>query len=262
MHAIIRFLTLAFLLLIVAQSANGQDSDSTHKVFLQTNLEEALVFADSFYLGKARQYFFEIPSGSREIKLVPPEAGSWAISPLVHPLPSSRVDTLELEINFPHYYKIESIPFDAHVYLEHTESRLFLGSTPLLYTSDDPLKGMLLLTSDGYESVRLTPGGDIWNQHQVELNQYNNELLAETEYWTPEKHPKRWIDYTAAGVALISGVLAIRYKTKANRRFDEYRISGDPALRANVDRYDRYAAVSLGAMQAGIGVLAIRLVIK
>lgn len=257
-----KLLLICVSILLVVEQSSAQEADSLIVLQLESNLEESLVFADSTYIGRSSQFTFLVPADTRQIKLVPPEYNSWSIEPVISSVSFSGQDTASLSINFPFYYKIESIPFNASIYLEKPEERQLLGSTPLLYTSEDPLKGMLLLSVDGYESFRLTPGEDIWNQHLVELKEQAEEDLISKRYWTPERSRNRWIDYTAAGVSLVGGVLAIRYKTKANRRFDSYRISGDPALRNGFERYDRYAAISLGAMQAGIGVLAIRFVIK
>ena len=240
----------------------AQHTDSTTLVFLESNFQEALVFADSLYLGRANQITFNVPRGTKEMRLVPPEIGSWSVIPVFEPFEHSGRDTINLAINFPYYYKIESIPYEAKIFVEQPEGRSLLGNTPLLYTSQEPLKGTLLLAHDGFESMRLAPGDNIWNQHFIELSSNVEEGVISEQYWTPERSSKRWIDYTAAGVALVSGVLAIRYKTKANRRFNRYRVSGDPALRSGFERYDRNAAISLGAMQVGIGVLAVRFVIK
>ena len=244
------------------EHSSAQVADSVVVLQLESNLDGSLVFADSTYLGRSTQYTFSLPASTSQIKLVPPEYNSWSIEPVISPVSLSGQDTVRLSIDFPYYYKIESIPFDASIYIESPDERQLLGVTPLLYTSEAPLKGMLLLSVEGYESFRMTPGEDVWNQHLVELKEQAEEDLISKRYWTPERSRNRWIDYTAAGVSLVSGIMAIRYKTKANRRFDRYRISGDPALRDGFERYDRYSAISLGAMQAGIGVLAIRFVIK
>ena len=256
----IAFFLLGFV--IIVGESRGQEMDSTTVMHLDSNLLESLVFADSVYVGRASQVTFNIPGGTKEITLVPPDIDSWSMAPVSEAFLPLGQDTVRLSINFPFHYKIESVPYDGSIYIEQPEERKLLGSTPLLYTSEEPLKGMLLLTHDGYESVRLTPGEDVWNLHVVEFTKQQDEELISTRYWTPEKSTNRWIDYTAAGVALVGGILAIHYKTKANRRFDNYRISGDPALRDGFQQYDRYSAYSLGAMQAGIGVLAVRFVIK
>lgn len=249
------------ILLALPRLTAAQQADSTRVLYLDTNLNEAFVFADSAYLGRASQFVFNLPPGTEEIKLVPPDVGSWSITPEILALRATEEDTVSLEINFPFHYKIESIPYNAEVYLEEPDDRRLLGSTPLLYTSLDPLNGMILLAREGYESVRLTPGEEIWNQHLVEIHEIESEVVTDERFWVSSKST-RWVDYTAAGVALVSGILAIRYKAKANRRFDRYRISGDPALRSGFERYDRYSAISLGTMQVGIGVVAVRLVLK
>ena len=194
--------------------------------------------------------------------LFPPQLDSWSISPLVQPIDLTLSDTVEVEVNFPFHYKVESIPYEANVYWEKVDERVLIGATPLLYLSEDPIRGMLLVTREGYEPLRLTPGEEIWNFHHVDLVPVSAGQEVVETYWHPEKRTGRWIDVAAGGVAIVSGILAIRYKTKANRRFDRYALSGNPELRSGFERYDRYSAISLGAMQAGIGVLAIRFVLK
>ena len=248
--------------LLVGNPARAQSADSLSVLLLKSNFEEALVFADSQYVGRVEEQLFRLEKFSGELRLVPPKLDSWSISPQVASIDLAEGDTLEIEINFPFHYKVESVPYEASVYWEKVDERVLLGATPLLYTSEDPLRGMLLVTRDGYEPVRLTPGEKIWNYHAVDLVAVSDDIEIAERYWRPEKRSNRWIDFAAGGVAVVSGILAIRYKTKANRRFDRYALSGDPELRSGFERYDRYSAISLGAMQAGIGVLAIRFVIK
>ena len=239
----------------------GQVQDSLSVILLKSNFKEALVFADSQYIGRAEDQYFRVEKVAMELRIVPPKMDSWSITPLIEPIDLAGGDTLEIEMNFPFHYKVESVPYEASVYWEKVDERVLLGETPLLYVSEDPLRGMLLVTRDGYEPLRLTPGEKIWNYHYVDLALSEGGEVAE-KYWHPEKRSGRWIDFAAGGVAIVSGILAIRYKTKANRRFDRYALSGNPELRSGFEKYDRYSAISLGAMQAGIGVLAIRFVLK
>ena len=243
-------------------TAQSQIMDSLSVIYLESNFDDALVFADSQYVGRASDRVFRLTPGSKELRIIPPQMDSWSIKPQIQSLNLFGGDTLTLDISFPFHYKIESVPYEASVYWEKVGERVLLGATPLLYTSEDPMRGMLLVTREGYEPYRISPGEEIWNYHHVDL-EINNEKgdIADT-YWHPEQRSGRWIDFAAGGVAIVSGILAIRYKTKANRRFDRYALSGNPELRSGFEKYDRYAAISLGTMQAGIGVLAIRFVLK
>jgi len=230
---------------------------------LQTNLPEALVYADSVPIGRASSNYFLIPRSTRLLRLVPSNSDSWSIIPIWRELTFSTGDTLSLELNFPHHYKVESVPFGAEVVLETPEGRSRLGDTPLLHTADSPLRGMLFVHKEGFESQRLTPGDEVWNHHQLALKILEEgSLTATDEVWIPERPKRKWITYVAASTALVSGVLAVHYKLKADRRYDRYALSGDPTLRGGFVRLDRNAAIALGTMQVGLGVLAIRLIIN
>ena len=93
-----------------------------------------------------------------------------------------------------------------------------------------------------------TPGEKIWNQHYITLEENVDEVQLAKAFWRPGDKSTRWIDYLAGGVAVASGVMAVRFKTKADRRYARYERSGDPTLRPGFERFDRYAAISLGTI--------------
>ncbi len=257
-------LVCAFLMLcfgLVQHTAHAQQV-TPRVVKVHTNMSEAMVYADSVYLGRALDQFFTLPQDAATLRLVPPNLDSWSMSPIITDLDDAMGDSLQLTLNFQYHYRVESVPYDARVFLELPGERSLLGDTPLLYAVDDPIRGMLLVTKEGYEPLRLTPGEKIWNQHYITLEEKVNEEQLAKAFWRPGDKSTRWIDYLAGGVAVASGVMAIRFKTKADRRYARYEQSGDPTLRPGFERFDRYAAVSLGTMQVGLGVLAVRFVIK
>ncbi|MEM8484673.1 MAG: hypothetical protein AAF564_03950 [Bacteroidota bacterium] len=235
---------------------------SPRVVEVRTNMSEAMVYADSVYLGRALDKFFALPSEATTLRLVPPNLDSWSMSPIIATLDEKMADSLQLTMNFQYHYRVESVPYDALIFVETPGERSLLGETPLLYAVDDPIRGMLLVTKEGYEPLRLTPGEKIWNQHYITLEEKVDEEQLAKAFWRPGDKSTRWIDYLAGGMAVASGVMAIRFKTKADRRYARYELSGDPSLRPGFERFDRYAAISLGTMQVGLGVLAVRFVIK
>ena len=261
MHRIRKYLLIALFGIGLQGAVLAQDA--THLV-LDSNLPEATVYADSVWLGPARLSHFVIPSGTQTIRLVPEAADSWSIQPLIVTLEDEVQDTLTLTLNFPYHYKVESIPFGKNVYHERDGQSSYLGKTPLLYEAEHVLEGELVIRDQGYEEVRLTAGEMVWNRHVVALN----PILDDPMGIAPElalqssKGSKKWIDYLAVGTALSAGALAVHFKLQADKKFDEYEETGDPALRSEIEQLDTYSAISLGAMQVGIGVFAIRLVLK
>jgi hypothetical protein len=243
---------------LLSLEASGQVSPPVY-VELSTNFPESIVYADSLYLGRAMNRLFEVPASTALLWLIPPDIDTWSIAPISAAMDTPPGDTLQLSLNFQYHYNLESVPFEAQVFLERPEERLLLGETPFLYLSDDPLRGMLLVSKEGYEPQRFTPGEDFWNHHHVELEPESGRLVE--KYWKPDKRSDRWIDVLVGSATIVSGIAAIRYKMKADRGYERYEESGDPTLRNGFERYDRYAAISLGTMQVGLGVLAVRFVI-
>lgn len=256
---------LAALLLVSAIGMPAQSHAqalSSRVVEIRTNVENAMVYADSVYIGRASDKFFTLSHTTKTLRLVPPNLDSWSMSPLVADLETEQGDSLVLDLDFLYHYRVESVPYDAQVFLETPGERILLGDTPLLYAIDDPIRGMLLVTKSGFEPLRITPGEKIWNQHYISLETKIVEEELAKAFWKPGNKSTRWIDYVAGGVALASGVMAVRFKTKADRRYARYENSGDPDLRPGFERFDTYSAVALGTMQVGIGVIAVRLILK
>ncbi len=227
---------------------------------IETNHVEANVYADSTWLGTARRGFFELPIATRTITLVAPAADAWSIRPISRDISLLVSDTARIEILFPYYYRLETVPSGAVVYVEQNSERHMLGVTPLSRVSDVPLADELVFDKDGFLTRRVHPGNDLWNRHLVLL-----EAVANLDRTTPENSIKprsktKWIDYAAAGAVIAGGILAVHFKTKADNRFDDYNTTRNPALKSNVKQLDLYSGVALGTMQVGLGVLAFRLI--
>lgn len=232
-------------------------------VLLETNLSGAIVYGDSTRLGPASQGTFLVPVETRRLRLVPPGGNTWTIAPVAVPLTASAGDTLELRLPFPHHYQIETIPFGASVMLETLDGRTSLGETPVLYKSQRVPDGLFIVERRGSMPVSLTPGQEVWNRYVLTLDPVRIEEVQSAEVaWRPPQRRHVWIDYTAAAVAVAAGVVSIHYKFKADRINDRYLKSGDPDLRPRIEDLDTRAGVALGVMQVGVGVLALRFILK
>ncbi len=255
--------TIALLstVLMLTAAVPGRAQDVV--VLIETNLPEAIVFADSAQVGPARQGMFRFPAATRAVRLVAPTADAWSVPPVVAALDAAPGDTLTLVLAFPYSYKIESVPFGAAVYAETGTGREMLGETPVLYTNEAPLEGSLIVEREGYLPERIEPGQKVWNRHVVTLapSQVVAPVAAEVA-WVPPKKTRRWIDYAAVGLAVGAGLVSIQQKFRADDLYDEYLKTGDPALRDRINAFDTRAAVALGAMQVGVGVFALRLILR
>ncbi len=240
-------------------------AQNTTTLNLDSNLPEGLVFLDSVYVGQAEQKVFEIPTGPHRLVLVPPEADSWAIRKPTEEILALPGDTLSVTLNVPYTYRIETVPYGASVLVDTDDGRVTLGRTPLLYTRDAPFEGPLYIEKPDYETEILTPGTSSFNRYSMVLQPVE---LVQAEMpdgfdWQPAQTQRfTWVDYTVAGLALASGAVSVYYKFKGDELFREYEATGDPELRPDIERNDRYAAYALGSMQIGLGFVAFRLVLR
>ena len=254
----------ALCILLGLGLVQGSAAQTGPLVLVETNLPSAVLYADSVRLGSVSEGPLRIPAQATQLRLVP-EADAWSIEPLTRGLPDTAMpgDTLRFEMRFPYHYVIESIPFGADVYLEENGQRKALGTTPLLYRAEAPPEGTLVLERQGYDEIRLAPRTDVWNRDVLILDPLIRSDVPTAEVdWNPPSSRRVWIDYVALGLAAAGGATAVYYKFKADDRYEAYQRTGDPELRPEFRRYDLYSGVALGTMQVGLGVFALRLVLR
>lgn len=254
---------------IYAPPARGQANDDVDEraqnvyIRIATNSPEALLVVDSTLIGAVPSGIVTVPAETKRIRLVHRDAHTWSVPPVETALRAVAGDTIDIELAFDYHYRVESIPFGADVLLEEGEERTLLGSTPLLHTSSEPLNGLLALERPGYAIERVEPGEQVWNRFVISLHPSENlDPAAAQVDWRPPRQRRQWIDYAALGTALAAGVFAVHYKFKADNLYEEYEATADPAIRADMNAYDVRSGVAFGVMQAGVGIFAIRLLIR
>jgi hypothetical protein len=215
-------------------------------------------------LGTAGIGWYRVPRDAREIRLVPGSSMNWSVEPVRTSVRlDARSDTLSMRLDFPYYYRFDSAPFGATVSVMTGAGEIRdVGTTPVIYTSTAPLARTVQFNLDGYTPAEISPGTDVWNRHFVELRRIGDTAGSppDADYHPPSG--RKWIDVAAVTTAIAGGILAVHYKFKADRLFDQYQETGDPALRQQIQQYDVYSGVALGAMQVGVGVFVVRLILR
>lgn len=246
-----------------AAEAGGTPARTAYAV-IETNLPGAVLFADDELLGTVDDGAVRaVPAAARELRLVPPEDLSWSVAPVARPVALREGDTLAVDLRFAYHYAIGSVPYGAAVFVETDGARVALGETPLVHVQDRPMEGTIVVERPAYAPERFAPGDSVWNRVEALLTPVAPTPRAAHEVaWEPPSRRLRWLDYAALGAAAGAGVLAVHYKFKADRLYDEYVETTDPALRPRVHAYDTRSGVALGVMQGGLGVFALRLVLR
>lgn len=257
------FLRRIGLLLVFLFSVSGESAAQHVIVQLDTNLPTALVYADSTLIGAAATKTFRIPEHTRRLRLLPPREKNWSITPVSTALSPFSSDTLRVSLPFPYHYQVETVPYGASVVLKNQDGEQLLGDTPVLYKSTEVLTGTLIVEKQGYLTQEVATGAEVWNRYVLTLEPFHVDDVQSAERdWHPPRKRRRWIDYTAAVMAVTAGAISIHYKFKADRLNDEYTETGNPALRPRINALDDRAGIALGVMQAGLGVLAVRFILR
>ncbi|HYE96768.1 MAG TPA: hypothetical protein VD962_11215 [Rubricoccaceae bacterium] len=253
-------LLLVYPLQVPAQMVPGY-------VRVETNAPGAVVWADSVRLGPAREGGWHLEAGQYRLTLVEDER-AWQPRTADTTLGVRPGDTATVRLDLPVRYRIESVPFGAAVAIERAGHREPLGVTPLVLDRGGGLMGALVLEREGYHPAQLTPGDSLFNRHVVLLQPLRPGDVTEAEgVWMPSRPRRTWVDLAAGAVALAGTGVAIYYKFQADEVDDRYRSPdsperGDPVLREEALRLDRYSAAALAVGTVSFGLLGVRLILR
>jgi len=207
-----------------------------------------------------------LPAGEHALTLRDGAAGAWAPRTATADVVVNAGDTLTVDLRLPFRYRVVTVPSGASVAVVTGNVREPLGLAPLTVDRTAPLGGELVATREGFAEARAAPGDSAVNRVTMILRPLSAAEGAAVD-WRPPGRSRAWIDIAAGALALAAGAVAIHYKFQADAVDDRYRTPGSPergdsALRAEAQRLDRISAGALGVMQLGLGVLAIRLVLR
>lgn len=223
---------------------------------ITSNVSSAHVYLDSQWLGLVSQAPFDIPLNASKVTVMASREGLWSVDPLLFDLSQQADGAVSLIASFPYTYRVESIPSGARVF---NDSGIQLGFTPLQWESVAPVEQEFTVSLAGHAPVTAQPGNEVWNRHMFALVPLTPGEGVATRGIMSDRPKRRWINKVTLTSALAAGALAVHFRTKADNRFDDYNQTGNQALRDEIRRLDIRSGVALGAMQLGVGVVAIRL---
>lgn len=261
-------LTRAFAVIAIAALGLPALAQPTGTLEVETNAPDAELRLDGRRVGAASDGPFVVPAGSVVVSIA--EAGEAAWSPRRAEATTliQEGGTTTVRLDLPLRYRIETFPVGAEVRIEGEGETERLGVAPLVIEREAPLEGEIVAEARGFLPARATPGDALTNRVALVLRPLEDGAVPETVAgWETHRRPNRWIDYAAGATAVAAAAVAVHYKFRADDIDDRYRAPGsaergDPTLRAEAERLDGYALAALGAMQVGLGVLAVRFVLR
>jgi len=228
----------------------------TRVVEVETNVGSANVFVDGQWMGLASKGAFTVNHDASTLVVSPHGGDAWTIQAMSFDLSTDTGESIKVVATFPYYYRIESVPPGASISLG---DGVLTELTPATLKRPEPLAKRIEVMLEGYEPAFVEPGQEIWNRSLIELKPVSSSAVVADGGFVIERKRRRWINYTAATAAFVGGALSVRYRTKADNRFDDFSETGNPSLKSDIRRLDVYSGVALGVMQAGVGVIALRL---
>lgn len=181
----------------------------------------------------------------------------------------SSGDSVRIRLDLPRRLRIETLPIRAEVSrVDADGTEAVLGTAPLTVDVGPDEDLTLVARLGGYDPARATVEA-VGEDAVVLMLRPHPETDTEVALLPTERSTagRTLVDLGIGAAALAAGAAAIHLKFRADGVDDRYRSEGSPefgdeALRQEAIRLDRLSAVALGAMQVGVGVLAVRFVLR
>ena len=232
---------------------------------VRVEAEAGEVWVDGDRAGRAGEWV-EAEPGLRELTLVE-DSQTWDPRRAETQVTLATGDSLVVRIALPVRLRVETLPIRATIVRQGPEGLDTLGLAPLTLDADAGESVVLVASLDGYESVRQSVEA---GQARVTLVlPLLEDAVPEVALLPTERSTlgRTLIDMGIAAATLTAGAVAVRYKFRADALDDRYRTEGSAefgveSVRQEVLSFDRTSTIALGAMQVGVGALALRFVLR
>ncbi len=208
--------------------------DSTGSLRIESEPPGADVMLDTVYVGPAPLEQHGLREGTYRVRIIAPSLDAWpaAVWRDTVTLRGGEILTVRPALMPP--LLVDSRPQGAFVSVGDT----VLGTTPLrLVRAGTP--ATVHLSKEGFDSVDVSIR-NLLSMPVVSLRPRNGlEILS------PREERPEWLLYGSGTVMVLSGIVTAVLKDRANRSFDDYLRTGNPASLRTTRRYDRVSTASL-----------------
>lgn len=225
-----------FLCLISASSNLAQDCKAD--VVIHTNLENAEVFLNDSLKQIGKDFHLKLEPGTHIITLCS-NSRVWNSALIIDTLEISDCSSISFTYNFKSRVFLDSNPQNVYV----IQSDSITGFTPLWL--EDNFQSLLLKKPD-FTEVTLSHN-EIVLGIKPELK-FIGENKSESFYESA-------LFKVLTGTLIALGATTAYYKLEADRTFDEYQFTGDPALQEQTEKYDLISGATFVALQINFGMM-------
>ena len=212
--------------------------DCTAQLTIQSDIEEIFVFVDDTLAGSGKTVDINLEPGSHKI-VTSENTLRWDSRYFIDTLNIEFCEDLNLTYKFNSELLLNSEPQDVQVFSNDS----LIGYTPMFIPTGF---GRIRLEKPGYETTMVN-SGDFNENQPVRLN------------FTGETIEGNFFDKTLfkvlVGSMLALGAATAYFKLEADKKFDEYQITGENELLTQTNRLDEISGVTFVAMQINFGLI-------
>ena len=198
----------------------------------------AKLFINDSFASEGNNFELELEPGTYSINIVE-DFKKWNAANVEDTLIIKDCTTLNFNYNLNNKLILDSNPQNVYV----LESDSLIGFTPMLLENNFQT---LLLQKPGYED-KLISHQDVEAGVKPELT-FIGQVKGESFYET-------FLFKVLVGTAITLGATTAYYKLEADKKFDEYQDTGDPAALEQTDKYDTISAATFVALQINFGLI-------
>jgi len=226
------------LFICLSLSSAYYAQDCTASVVIHTNLEYAELLLNDSTKQVGKDFNLNLSLGTYIITLSA-NSREWNSQIIMDTLTIVDCSNLVYKYDFTERLLFDSNPQNVYV----IQSDTLIGFTPLWL--EDDFQSLLLKKPD-YSDLVVSPN-ELVSGVKPELSfigEYKSESFYETTLFK-----------VLTGTLIALGATTAYYKLEADKTFDEYQITGDPALQEQTEKYDTISGVTFVVMQINFGLI-------
>jgi hypothetical protein len=212
--------------------------DCKSNVLIQTDIQNAKLFIDDSLESEGNEFVLELKPGNYSISIVE-DIKKWNSRRINDTLKIKDCSDLKLKYELKNKIILDSYPQNVYVISEDS----LIGFTPILL--EEGFQTLLLKKPD--YSDKIISEQEITAGVKPEM-QFIGQVKGESFY-------ESTLFKVLIGTAIALGATTAYYKLEADKTFDEYQVTGDPALLEQTDKYDIISAVTFVALQIDFGMI-------
>jgi hypothetical protein len=224
-------ITLLFSILVSAQ-------DCKANISIQTEIDNAKLYVNDKFESEGKEFKLQLKPGIYKIS-ISEDFKKWNTRRIDDTLKVNDCSDKTINYILPNTLLLDSNPQNVYVIKEDS----LIGFTPLLLEEG---YNSLLLQKPGYAD-KVVSQQDIASGVKPEL-QFIGQVKGESFY-------ESTIFKILVGTAIALGATTAYYKLEADKKFDEYQQTGNPAALEDTDKYDTISAVTFIGLQISFGLI-------